>query len=257
MTREEYAARVLEIAEEEPEYRLGGDGSDGTCDCVGLGIGALRRGGIAYDGLHGSNWAARYEAAELREIKTAADLRIGDNVLKAYEPADPKWALPERYGDDPDQRDYYHFGVVVSVNPLRIVHMTSPTVHTDAALGRWRYAFLWRQLNGAEEKAMYTGKVKLNESRYLNLRNGPGTDCRVIGSVPNGSMVDVLSASGDWLFVRYGAASGYVHGAYIGQVDEPQEDAEQPAEETEAYTTLIDEDGTVIVLRGRWRTAQD
>lgn len=33
----------------------GGDGSDGTCDCVGLGIGALRRGGVNYKSLHGTN----------------------------------------------------------------------------------------------------------------------------------------------------------------------------------------------------------
>lgn len=46
--RRRYAETARAIAEETPEYRLGGDGSDGSCDCVGLGIGALRRMGIAY-----------------------------------------------------------------------------------------------------------------------------------------------------------------------------------------------------------------
>lgn len=77
MDRQAYAQKVLEIAAERPQYATGGDGSDGTCDCVGLGIGALRRGGIAYKGLHGSNWAARNEAVELWRIDQVGELRVG------------------------------------------------------------------------------------------------------------------------------------------------------------------------------------
>lgn len=39
----DYLAAVDEIAGERPEYRIGGDGSDGGCDCIGLTIGAIRR----------------------------------------------------------------------------------------------------------------------------------------------------------------------------------------------------------------------
>jgi hypothetical protein len=34
-------AAVEEIVAKAPTYRLGGDGSDGTCDCVGLLMGAM------------------------------------------------------------------------------------------------------------------------------------------------------------------------------------------------------------------------
>lgn len=258
MNREQYVQRVLEIDAEKPVYRLGGDGSDGTCDCVGLGIGAMRRGGIKYDGLHGSNWAARYEAVELWEIESVSELSVGDNTLKAYEPGDPKWALPERYSDDPDQRDYYHFGVVTSVNPLRITHCTSPTTKTDTTLGKWKYAFRWRQLSETEEPAMYKGEVKLDESRYLNLRNGPGTNYRVIGSIPNGSTIEVLTESGDWLFVRFGAKSGYVIGNKVVRAEEePEETLPPTTEEQKHVTTIARDDGVTITLEGNWRVAND
>ncbi|MGM9623182.1 MAG: hypothetical protein ACI3X2_07685 [Butyricicoccus porcorum] len=55
MNRTQYVQKVRDIAHEAPSYRSGGDGSDGTCDCVGLRIGALRRGGVNYKILHGTN----------------------------------------------------------------------------------------------------------------------------------------------------------------------------------------------------------
>ena len=264
--RKMYVDAVEGIAEARPAYREGGDGSEGSCDCVGAGIGALRRMGIPYDGLHGSNWAARHEAVELWEIDSVHQLQIGDNVLKAYEPGDAGWNLPARYGDDPDQRDYYHFGVVVSVNPLRILHMTSPTFKTDTVLGKWKYAFLWRQLAGAdveegkEMAALWDAKVVL-QSGWLNLRNGPGEMYRDIGDIPNGAIVEVL-VEGEWPFVRFAGKTGYVMGGYLERIEnELPEIAEpgKPEEEKdgESVTTLIGEDGQVIRLIGRWRAAQD
>ena len=270
--REKYAGKVREIAGERPQYRLGGDGSDGTCDCVGLGIGALRRLGIDYDGLHGSNWAARYEAVDLWEIKSVADLRVGDNVLKAYEPNESKWNLPDRYSDDPDQRDYYHFGVIVSTNPLEIVHVTSPTAKTDTVLGKWRYAFLWRQLLGGSEEegkdmaAICRAKVIL-DSGWLNLRAGPDAKSRDIGDIPNGAAVEVL-VDGAWPFIRYGEKTGYVKGSYLERI--PEEEAQKtglvgitgepgPMGEpgVRGVTRLVCTDGRTVELVGDWREAED
>lgn len=33
------------ICATKPDYRIGGSGTDGTCDCIGLIIGAVRRAG--------------------------------------------------------------------------------------------------------------------------------------------------------------------------------------------------------------------
>lgn len=260
--RQTYAKTVRGIAEEMPDYRIGGDGSDGTCDCVGLGIGAQRRMGIQYDGLHGTNWAARHEAVELCEIQSVKQLRVGDNVLKARAPGDKGWALPDRYGDDPDQNDYYHMGVVLSVDPLQIVHCTEPTCKWDTKLGRWSHVFMWRQLVNAidapaqgervEEEmtmeALYEAQVVLKESKSLNIRAGRSTAARKIGSVPNGATV-IVCEGGAWPLIEYDGLQGYVCKDYLKAIE--------PAPEPIRTTTLVDENGTAIALVGSWRVAED
>lgn len=222
MNRTQYVQRVREIAQESPSYRSGGDGSDGTCDCVGLGIGALRRGGVAYNSLHGTNWAARHEAVNLRRITSADALRVGDNVLKAYEPGELGYALPDRYKNDADQRDYYHMGVVVSVSPLVILHCTTPTVKTDKALGKWKYAFCWKQLTDDEEQPMseiYKAVVTTKRDP-LTLRNAPDGDR--IGKLPRGAVVSVMAESEGWAYVSYGDTSGYCAAGYLTRCEQEE-----------------------------------
>ncbi len=78
----DFMEKVEEIATETPRYRKGGSGKDGTCDCIGLIIGAIRRAGGSWPGLHGSNYAARSETENLREIRTAGDLQPGGAGLQ-------------------------------------------------------------------------------------------------------------------------------------------------------------------------------
>lgn len=262
--REAYVDAVESIADEQPEYRLGGDGSDGSCDCVGAGIGSLRRMGIEYDGLHGSNWAARHEAIELWEIDSVKQLQIGDNVLKAYEPGDAGWNLPARYGDDPDQRDYYHFGVVVSVNPLRILHMTSPTFKTDTTLGKWRFAFLWRQLGErmkevSEIKVLYEAFIATQRDP-LNLRATP--DGRKIGEMPKGGVAQVLE-EGEWAMVQYGDMIGYCASRYLEKIEtvlpeiadpgEPESSLPENVLDSSLAVTIVDSAGNRFYPVGGWQ----
>lgn len=67
------------------------------------------------------------------------------------------------------------------------------------------------------DELMYK-KVKLQSSKTLNMRNAPGTDSAVIGGVPNGEIVEVIT-SGDWPYVRYAGKSGYVSGQYLIDTD--------------------------------------
>lgn len=137
---ENFLQNVLTIEAEQPAYRLGGSAADGTCDCIGLIIGALRRGGVSWTGTHGTNYAARCAVEGLRRVTAASQLRVGEVVFKAREPGNSRYALPATYRKHADQRDYYHVGVVVSASPLRIVHCTTPTVKRDTALRSWCYA---------------------------------------------------------------------------------------------------------------------
>ena len=135
-----FLAAVDAIAAERPTYRLGGKAEDGTCDCIGLVIGALTRCGVKWPGIHGSNWAARNAMAWLLPVSDASDLTVGDIVYKARRPGETGYSLPDRYAADPDRSDYYDVGVVRSVSPLRIVHCTSPGgVVNDTKLGKWAY----------------------------------------------------------------------------------------------------------------------
>ncbi len=107
------------ICATKPDYRIGGSGTDGTCDCIGLIIGAVRRAGGSWTGIHGSNYAARKQMADFGEIK-AADLFVGEVIYKARKPGDSSYSLPDRYKVGDDLLDYYHVGVVTKVHPLEI-----------------------------------------------------------------------------------------------------------------------------------------
>lgn len=140
MTTADLLSALDALQAERPRYRLGGDGSDGTCDCIGAIIGACQRCGVQWPGIHGSNWAARNVTLDLTAIADEASLSPGDLVYKAKAPGQEGYALPDRYGSHPDRMDYYHVGVVRRVHPLRIVHCTSPGgFTTDSRLGRWAF----------------------------------------------------------------------------------------------------------------------
>jgi uncharacterized protein YgiM (DUF1202 family) len=70
---------------------------------------------------------------------------------------------------------------------------------------------------------MYMAKVKLESSKSLNIRSGPGTDYAAIGKVSNGSTVEVLADTGKdddkWSFIRQDDKSGYVSAAYLVPLD--------------------------------------
>lgn len=139
MTVGEFLAAIGEIERTDPRYRLGGDGSNGTCDCIGLIIGACRRCGLRWPGIHGTNWTARNVTAGLSPIHGVNSLRVGDMVFKQRAPGQSHYALPGRYARSPDRLDYYHVGVVRSVSPLRIVNCTTPGIRTDTTLRNWTY----------------------------------------------------------------------------------------------------------------------
>ncbi|MDO5435276.1 MAG: hypothetical protein Q4G19_02795 [Clostridia bacterium] len=139
MTTTEFLTLIAETAAQVKSYRLGGSAADGTSDCIGLIIGALKRGGISWPGIHGTNWAWRNAVKDTAAVSSAADTVPGDLLFKAYDPGDAGYALPSRYNSSKDRKDYYHVGVVTAVDPLRITHCTSGGIKTDTKIGQWKY----------------------------------------------------------------------------------------------------------------------
>lgn len=219
MILEAFIAQVEAIAQASPVYRLGGDGSDGTCDCIGLVIGAIRRAGGSWTGTHGSNYAARYEMRELLPVTDAGELCLGDVVYKARAPGQAGYALPERYKNDPDQRDYYHVGVVTATIPLEITHCTGPGIVRDTKLGKWTYRGRLEKVDydGTEvvETMVQEAKVTAASGSTVKMRSKPSASDGLYWEVPVGAEVQVAEITGGWAKVRYGDRTGYMMAAFL------------------------------------------
>ena len=227
ISKDKFLEKVQEIAASKPSYELGHDGSDGTCDCIGLIIGAIRRAGGAWNGIHGSNYAARYEMRELLPVTDAGELCLGDVVYKARTPGQAGYALPERYKNDPDQRDYYHVGVVTAVEPLEITHCTGPGIVRDTKLSKWTYRGRLEKVDydGTSQEVgtmVQTATVVADSGDDVKMRSTPSQTDGLYWKVPVGDKVQVAYVEGEWAKVRHQGRTGYMMVEYL------EMDAQEP-----------------------------
>ena len=244
--RDKFLQMVETIKKKNPAYKQPGDGSDGTCDCIGLEIGAIRRMGLKWTGIHGSNYAARYQTVNLEYIKAAGDLEAGDIVYKAADERGivqlacnagtkkHKWTLPTRYKKggayyNGDLLDYYHVGIVTAVNPLRITHMTSPAMKVDKGLGGgWNYYGKSRPIvDAAEARAGMPvpepekqpaepvpsegsrAVVSAENGKPVKLRQYPDKNCRTWDNVACGTEVEIIEPGEEWARINCGKRKGW------------------------------------------------
>lgn len=254
VTRDAFLSAVDAIQAEAPTYRSGGKAADGTCDCIGLIIGALDRCGAKWPGIHGSNWAARNAMAWMLPVQDAGDLSVGEIVYKAKRPGETGYALPDRYAKDPDRSDYYHVGVVRSVEPLRIVHCTSPGgVVVDTKVGKWAYHGALILISdatdtGEEETVMRTAVVVAESGSTVNLRRSPGGT--LVARIPVGTVVEVVASNGaQWAFVSVDGKNGWMDTSFLRM----QEGAETGA----ADGAVASEDAGDVVTVGIPRAAAE
>lgn len=221
---EKFLSKIQLIKGLQPKYVSGGSGTNGTCDCVGLIIGALRRAGIKYTGIHGSNWFARKELVKLEKVEGVESLQVGMAVFQTYEPGQAGYALPGRYKKggayyNGDVRDYMHIGIVTSVNPLQITHMWRPSVKVDTSLQWWTYKG-WIKKLGAEPKkeepvAPQTpvqgskARVTAPSGRYVKMRKEPSTKCGIYEELPIGATVTIDNPGEEWAQISYGKWQGW------------------------------------------------
>ena len=212
-----------------PSYKTGHDGSDGLCDCIGLIKGALRRCDVSPTGLSGTNYAARHTIVGLTKFSSVSQLSVGDVVLKVRDMDDPSMPLPDKYrpgGTDytGDLTNYTHIGVVDSVTPLRIKHMTSPTTQTDTKIGKWCYKGTLPHINysGGDEPVPTpepeyptTAVVYAENGKPVNMRQGKGTSYKLVCKVPCGDTVDVVQKGSEWSKVQYMEESRWLRTGYM------------------------------------------
>ena len=226
---EKFISKVNVIFNSNPKRREPGDGSDGYCDCIGLIIGAIRRLGLKWPGIHGSNYAARREITGLTPLTSQSQLEVGDVVLKAVPKGHRNWDLPSRYHYggryyNGDLNDYYHAGVVVSLNPFQIKHMSSKMT-IDRKINvyyPWNYkGKLTRLIKMAEEipdptpsKTMKAVVVAKSGST-VNLRRGPSKANAIMIRVPLGKTVVITKPGEEWAAVTYDGFSGYMMAEFL------------------------------------------
>ena len=239
---EKFLTKVDAIQKEDPAYKQPGDGSGGVCDCIGLPIGAGRRAGFEYKGIHGSNYAARYQIVNLHYIASLNELKVGDVVLKACDSNGKvrkacnsgtkthKYDLPDRYKKGEkyytgDLLDYYHAGVVYSVNPLKIKHMTSPRMKVDTDLnGGWNYTGQWKPMYSAcdgkpapepkpvPEPVPSTGSkaiVVAANGAPVKMRQYPSTSCSTWDRIPCGTEAEIIDPGEEWAKINCGKRKGW------------------------------------------------
>lgn len=240
---QQFLAMVDVIKRLNPAYKQPGDGSNGTCDCIGLIIGALSRMGIKWVGIHGSNYAARYQTVDLQYIQSPNMLETGDIVYKACTEngivkyangtKKHKWDLPDRYKRgkqyyNGDLKDYYHVGVVTCVSPLNITHMTSPRMKVDTNLNGWNYFGKCKPLVNKAEKEGGTNPspvpdpipdpVPSNGSKAIvvadnglpvKMREYPSASCRTWENVPCGTEVTIVEPGEQWAKINACGRTGW------------------------------------------------
>ncbi len=238
ISAEKFVEGVNSIYIEEPAYKLGHDGSDGYCDCIGMPRGSLEREGVTGGtNMGGTNQAARKTILDLQPINSVSQLRLGDVVLKTRDKDDADMRLPDRYrkgGADYDSRwgetNFTHIGTVTQVNPLRITHMTSPTAKIDTKLGNWKYSgrLPWVDYGdqaGTDPDAGWdeaeTATVIAEKGSTVKMRAKPSDSCRLYWDVPIGSKVIVDSIGEKWTAITWRNQMGYMMTKFLLFGDEP------------------------------------
>ena len=221
ISAEKYVEGVISIYVEQPKYQTGHDGSDGSCDCIGMCRGGLKREGVEnVTGMSGTNYAARNTILGLKKIKSVEQLALGDVVLKIRDKDDTDMPLPDRYrkgGTDYDaawgETNFTHIGTVTNTNPLEITHMTSPTAKKDTKLGKWAYFGKLPWVDASAEKEdqdVQWATVVADSGKTVKMRAKPSTLCSLYWNVPIGSQVVLVERGGTWSEIIWAGQSGYM-----------------------------------------------
>ncbi len=220
ISTEAFVSALRSIADSRPVYRTGGDGSDGTCDCIGLIMGAMYRcGRSAYD-MHSSNYFARFQTENLHALEGVQELNAGDVVYKARA---GKERLHERYlpggrYDNGDPLDYYHAGVVISTQPLCILHCTSGGgvngIAQDTTLGEWSHSGCVCGVETAQTVCR-AAFVYAEKGKTVNLRIRPDETSPVLARIPVGRQVQIAETADGWAKIRLGGQTGYMMMDYL------------------------------------------
>lgn len=230
-TADKFVERCEDIIKAKPNYSLGSSDLH-NCDCIGMVKYGLRKNGVTFK-TTGTNYTMRNQVKNVRKISGASSLQFGDVVFKARSPGDAGYDLPAKYQKggsayNGDLTDYCHIGVVKSVSPLKIIHMTSPTAKTDTSIGNWKYAAELKDayISGGSPAPepeptptpepepeptpeTHEAVVVSEDGNPVKMRANPSTKCSLYDKLKVGTVVTVVTPGYDWTKIDYGKRKGW------------------------------------------------
>lgn len=234
MNNSTFLAGVRRIAAARPVYRTGGTGADGTCDCVGLIMGAI---GKEYD-MHSTNYFARFQMRSLDSLLDESQLHEGGIVYKSRRDTaqlNARYQPGGRYYTG-DMLDYYHVGVVTGIDPLEITHCTSTNnvngIAYDNSIRAWsHFGDLLDVEYTVEEISMetYTATVTARSGSTVRMRSRPDADAPTVVKVPLSQTVQVLESASGWAKVDWNGQRGYMMLEFLQKQESSEESADQNA----------------------------
>lgn len=185
-------------------YVSPGTNDQNGIDCSGLFVKCFRDQGASI--YHGSNTIYRKYCSEKGRLTNAGQLRRGYAVFK--------WNgnTPEKFNDG--LGDFQHIGLVVSVNPLRIIHASSAgSVRVDSSISKWQY---WGRLkdvdydgesgtSGQSEQGDEMGEtdsrfgvVTVGAGKTVKLRSSASQKSAMYWDIPHGNKIEVTGEKDGW-----------------------------------------------------------
>lgn len=254
ITSTDFVRQVKAVAATNPTYRTGGRGVDGTCDCIGLIMGAMYRLGASKYPMHSTNYFARYETEDKPTLKGEWQIQPGMLVYKAREDTgqlNDRYKPGGRYYTG-DTLDYYHVGVVTSIDPLEITHCTQTNningIAKDATIRGWthcgRVKGVTQTEEGESDMATYKAWVYAPSGTTVNLRERPNSSGKLLERVPIGTRVTVNESAQGWAQVSVNGKTGYMMAQFLQYDPESgsAEHEEEPKEDGyEAIMARLDE----------------
>lgn len=239
-----------------------GAAKEGTVDCSGAFVYAYRvLGGPPIP--HGSNSMYHMSVGALMPM---AQARPGYAAFKVTPWTDNdkgnKW-----YGKEPG--DVYHVGLVGRDGRILNAQGVATGFVSSVANSSWDGCAPLNDVDysGYADSGETGGTtVSILYNAVVNTSSGPlrlrdrAVDGAVVASMPKGATVGVLEDGSEWWKVSYEGIEGYASSDYLAKVggsEGQQPGGQEGVGDAAARTTLIRDDGTVIMMVGAWRVAED
>lgn len=205
--------KMVQSAEEAlgwPYVSPGSNDKNGI-DCSGLFVKIFRDQGSSI--YHGSNRIFRKYCSETGKMDISK-LEVGMAVFK--------WKDQQPSGYSDNLGDFHHIGLVVSVNPIQIIHASSAagkvTIDTKSKLSNWAYWGKLKDVNYEGHKGsenMLTATVYSENGKPVKMRAKPSTSTSVYWDIPSGTIVEVLENGDTWSQISHNGRTGYMMSQFL------------------------------------------